>query len=230
MTVRVLGVVPARGGSKGIPNKNLRTLGSKPLLEYVVDAANESGVVDRLVLSTDAEEIAALGRRIGLEVPFMRPVELARDDSPMQPTIEHAVLALEREGWRANVVMILQPTAPLRRGGHLRRALELLTTTGASAVASVVPIPLHYAPHYAMRIADDRLEPFLPEGRQVTRRQDVTAAYARDGTVYVVRRDVVVDEHDLYGRDCRPLVLDPKESVVLDTEDDWRRAEEAIAT
>jgi CMP-N,N'-diacetyllegionaminic acid synthase len=158
-------------------------------------------------------------------VPFLRPSELARDDSPMQPTVEHAILELEKTGWSPDAVVVLQPTAPLRRGEHIARAIEILGSTDASSVVSVIPIPPHYSPHYAMRIVDGRLETFTPEGVGITRRQDVQPAYSRDGTVYAVRRDVVVREHDLYGRRCCPLILDPEESMVLDSEADWRRAE-----
>ena len=221
----VLAVIPARGGSRGIPGKNLRSLGGKPLLARAVEAAQDSGVVDRVILSTDSEEIASLGRRVNAEVLFLRPAELARDDSPMQPTIEHAVLELEKTDWYPDAIVILQPTAPLRRGEHIARAIDMLGSTDASSVVSVVPIPPHYSPHYAMRIVDGRLETFTPEGVHVKRRQDVEPAYSRDGTVYAVRRDVVVLEHDLYGRRCRPLVLDPEESLVLDSESDWYRAE-----
>ena len=226
----VIGIIPARGGSRGIPGKNLRSLGGRPLLARAADAARESGVVDRVILSTDSEEIADLGRKLGIEVPFLRPPNLGKDDSPMQPTIEHAILELEEGGWHPDIVVILQPTAPLRRGEHVASAVGILASTDASSVVSVVPIPPHYAPHYAMRIVDGHLETFLPEGLCVTRRQDVEPAYSRDGTVYAVRRDVVVLEHDLYGHRCHPLVLDPEESLMLDSEADWTRAEALLGS
>jgi len=221
----VLAVVPARAGSKGIPGKNVRPLAGRPLLAYAADAISESGVVDRAVLSTDSEEIRALGREVGLETPFLRPAELGHDDTPMQPVAEHAVLELEEEGWSPELVLVVQPTAPLRRGRHLRRAVELLRETGADSVVSVVPIPPHFSPDYAMRVDDGRLVPFLPEGAAVRRRQDARPAYSRDGTVYAVRRDVLVEQRDLYGGDCRPLVLSPEESINLDTPADWDEAE-----
>ena len=229
MSARVLGVVPARSGSKGIPGKNTRTLAGRPLLAYSAVPARESSVVDRLVLSTDSSEIAAVGRELGLEVPFLRPPELAGDDTPMQPVIEHAVREMERSGWRPDVVVILQPTAPLRRPEHVRRAVSLLVESGASSVASVVRIPDHFAPHYAMRIEGGRLTSFLPEGAGLTRRQEVEPAYSRDGTVYATRRDVLVEEGSIYGSDCRPLVLGDDESINLDTPADWERAEARLA-
>lgn len=225
MKARVLAVVPARSGSKVIPGKNLRVFGGKPLLAYPAEAARESRVVDRIVLSTDSEEIAKVGRELGLEVPFLRPPELAQDDSPMQPTIEHAVLEVEAGGWQPDVVLVLQPTAPLRKGEHITRAVTLLVESGASSVVTLVEIPQHFNPQYVMRIVEGRVEPFLPEGARLTRRQDVEPAYSRDGTVYAMRRNVLVEEHDLYGKDCRPLVLAPGESANLDTPEDWAAAE-----
>jgi len=225
MSLAVLAVVPARAGSKGVPGKNERLLAGKTLVVRAAEAARASGVVDRCVLSTDSERIAELGREAGLEVPFLRPAELARDDSPMQPVIEHALHEVEREGFRPDAVLVLQPTAPLRTGKHIAAAVRLLDESGADSVVSVVEIPKHLSPHYAMRISGERLEPFLPEGAAITRRQDVEPAFTRDGTVYAVRRDVLVDRHDLYGSDCRPLVLPAAESVNIDSPEDWAAAE-----
>lgn len=225
----VLAVVPARAGSKGLPGKNELPLAGKTLVARAAEAARASGVVDRAILSTDSERIAAIGREAGLEVPFLRPPELARDETPMQPVIEHAVIELERGGERADVVLVLQPTAPLRTGAHVARAVALLEETGADSVVTVVEIPKHLSPHYAMRIDGGRLAPFLPEGASVTRRQDVEPAYTRDGTVYAVRRNVLVERHDLYGDDCRPLVLDASESVNVDTAEDWKEAERRLS-
>jgi CMP-N,N'-diacetyllegionaminic acid synthase len=225
MSLTVLAVVPARAGSKGVPGKNERPLAGKTLVARAAEAARASGVVERAVLSTDSERIAELGREAGLEVPFLRPAELAADDSPMQPVIEHALLEVERGGFRPDAVLVLQPTAPLRTGDHVARAVRLLEETGADSVVSVVEIPRHLSPQYAMRISGDRLEAFLPEGAGITRRQDVEPAYSRDGTVYLVRRDVLVVRHDLYGADCRPLVLDAAESVNIDSPEDWAAAE-----
>jgi CMP-N-acetylneuraminic acid synthetase len=221
----VLAIVPARAGSKGLPGKNERPLAGKSLVARAAEAARDSGVVDRLVLSTDSERIAELGRQAGLEIPFLRPAELATDDSPMQPVIEHAVIHVEQDGYHPDVVLVLQPTAPLRTGAHIAQAIAMLLETGADSVVSVVEIPKHFSPHYAMRIAGGRLEPFLPEGDAVTRRQDVEPAYSRDGTVYAVRRDVLVERHDLYGSDCRPLVIPAGESVNIDSPADWAAAE-----
>jgi CMP-N,N'-diacetyllegionaminic acid synthase len=221
----VLGIIPARGGSKGIPGKNIRLLAGRPLLEYTVRAARDSGVIDRLILSTDSPEIAEVGRGLGVELPFLRPSALAQDETPMLAVLQHAVAFLEDRGWSPDIITLLQPTAPLRKPAHIVDAIALLRSSGCDAVASVAEVPRHMSPDYVMRIIDGRLVPFLPEGRSVMRRQDARAAYARDGTVYVFWRKTLVEMASIYGNDCRPLLLPAQESVTLDTPDDWPIAE-----
>jgi len=132
MSLRVLGLVPARGGSKGVPRKNERTLAGQTLLERTRDAAVASGVIDRVVLSTDSESIAALGESLGLDVPFRRPAELATDEAPMLGVVEHALRALAESGYRPDAVALLQPTSPLRRPEHIAAAVQLLTADATS--------------------------------------------------------------------------------------------------
>jgi CMP-N-acetylneuraminic acid synthetase len=225
----VLALVPARGGSKGIPGKNIRPLAGRTLLEYVARAAADSQVVDRVVLSTDDPLIADEGRRLGMEVPFLRPAPLAADDTPMLPVIEHAVEALEREGWSPEIVVLMQPTSPLRRGAHVRASVEALRTSGADSVVTVVELPRHLSPDYVMRIEGGALVPFLPGGARVTRRQDARPAYVRDGTVYAFWRRTLRETGSLYGRTCRPLIVPQQESLTLDTQEDWAEAERRLA-
>jgi CMP-N-acetylneuraminic acid synthetase len=225
----VLAIVPARGGSKSVPDKNIRPLAGRTLLERAAKTALASGVIDRMVLTTDSDAIASLGREAGLEVPFMRPRALAQDETPMLPVIRHAVDELSRGGWTPEIIVLLQPTSPLRRPEHVREAVAMLRSSGADSVVSVVEVPKHLSPDYVMRIAGDRLEPFLPEGAQVSRRQDVRPAYSRDGTVYAFRRDTLDRFGTIYGKDCRPLIIDPVDSLSIDSLDDWAEAERRLA-
>ena len=225
----VLGLVPARGGSKGVPGKNVRPLAGRTLLEYTARAARESGVIDRVVLSTDSADIADAGRRAGLEVPFMRPVSLAADDTPMVPVIMHALSEIERYGWSPDIIVLLQPTSPLRRPQHVRDAVNALRESTADSVVTVVEVPRHLSPDYVMRIDDGRLQPFLPEGTGITRRQDARPAYSRDGTVYAFRRSTLERFGGIYGDDCRPLLIDANESLSIDSPADWDAAERALA-
>jgi CMP-N,N'-diacetyllegionaminic acid synthase len=225
----VLAIVPARAGSKGVPGKNLRPLAGRSLIEYAAAAARASGVLDRAILSTDSPEIAEAGRRAGLEVPFMRPAALAQDDTPMISVVRHAIDTLVAAGWTPDTIVLLQPTSPLRQPDHVRRAVALLHDTNADSVVTVVPVPGHLAPDYVMRIDDGRLRPFLEEGRRITRRQDVRPAFYRDGTVYAFRRSTIERCGDIYGDDCRPLIVEASASLSIDTLDDWDAAERILA-
>jgi CMP-N,N'-diacetyllegionaminic acid synthase len=225
----VVAIVPARAGSKGIPGKNVKRLCGKPLLAYTAEVIKDAGIFDRALLSTDAEEIAALGRTLGLEAPFLRPKELARDDAPMLPVIEHAVAWLEKDGTKVDIVVLLQPTQPLRRAADVVAAVDRLKQEPCDSVVSVVPLHSQLCPDYVMRIDEDgRLVHFLPEGAKVTRRQDVRPAYIRDGTVYAFRATTLRKYRSIYGPLCRPLIVDPQCSVNLDTEEDWREAERRL--
>ena len=224
----VLGIIPARGGSKGLPGKNVRLLAGRPLLAYAAHAARESGVLDRVILSTDSDEIAEIGRQVGLEVPFMRPVALASDETPMAPVLSHAVDTLADAGWSADVIVLLQPTSPLRRPEHIRDAVRLLRETGASSVATVVELPRHLSPDYVMKIDGGLLTPFLPEGGRLTRRQDARPAYVRDGTAYVCWRTTLEQFGNVYGETCVPLIVDAAASLSIDTAADWAEAERRL--
>ena len=225
----VLGIVPARGGSKGVPGKNVRPLAGRTLLEYTARAARESGVLDRVILSTDSPDIADTGRRAGLDVPFMRPSTLAADDTPMLPVIVHALESLAHDGWSPEIIVLLQPTSPLRRPDHIRDAVATLRDTKADSVVTVVEIPRHLSPDYVMRIEGGRLQPFLLEGARVTRRQDARPAYSRDGTAYAFWRATIERVGSIYGEDCRPLLIDARESLSIDSAADWDAAERLLA-
>ena len=225
---KILGIIPARGGSKGIPGKNIRMLGGKPLIYYAAQAAKESGLVNRLILTTDSAEIAEVGRKLGIETPFIRPAHLAQDNTPMFPVMEHALQFVENEGWQPDIILLLQPTAPLRQADHLRVAVNLLVEAKCDAVASVIEVPQHYVPDFVLRLEEGRLKPFLDGGEKVTRRQDARAAYSRDGTVYAFWRDVFVNKHSIYGDDCRPLLIPRDMSCNLDTMEDWGEVEQKI--
>lgn len=224
MKPKILGIIPARGGSKGIPGKNIRLLNGKPLIQYAIEAARASQVVDRLILSTDTNEIANVGRELGIEVPFLRPPELANDDTPMLPVIEHVIHFVEAQGWQPDIVILLQPTAPMRRPEYIEQALKLLTETKCDSVVSVIEVPRHYVPDFVLRLENGKLRPFL-DTPLATRRQDARPAYSRDGTIYMFWRDVLVGKKNIYGDDCRPLIIPNDQSCNLDTMEDWQEAE-----
>ena len=225
MSDTVLGLIPARAGSKGIPGKNTRLLHGRPLLAYTVQVARESGVIDRLVLSTEDKEIAAVGRAEGVEVPFLRPADLAADSSPMIDVVQHALSELDSKGWEPEIVVLLQPTSPLRESARVKQAVNMLRAEACDSVVTVVELARHLSPDYVMRIEHGRLEPFLATGSAVTRRQDARLAYVRDGSVYAFWRETVSKYGSIYGQDCRALVIPSAEAVTLDVPSDWIEAE-----
>jgi CMP-N-acetylneuraminic acid synthetase len=203
-------------------------LAGQSLVARAGAAARESGVVDRVILTTDSDAIAAEGRRAGIDVPFMRPEALAADDTPMMPVLRHAVETLEAAGWTPEIIVLLQPTSPLRQPAHLRAAVARLRETGADSVVSVVEVPRHLSPDYVMRVVGDELKPFLPEGERTTRRQDARAAYVRDGTVYAFWRNTLMRHDSIYGSRCLPLIIPAEESVTIDVPADWAAAERLL--
>lgn len=228
--IRVLALIPARGGSKGVPRKNVRPLHGKPLVAYAAETALAARHVTRAVLSTDDEEIASVGRSCGLDVPFMRPASLAGDDTPMLPVVQHAVGELERQGDRFDAICLLQPTSPLRRPEDVDRCLDLLDRSGADAVMTVAPVPHEYNPHWVyFQREDGALALSTGEAAPITRRQALPQAFHRDGSVYVVRRDVLMEQHSMYGSRTLGVVLDPANRSNIDDPDDWARVEQRLS-
>lgn len=227
---RVLAVVPARGGSKGVPRKNLRRVGGTSLVARAARVALAAPSVDRAVLSTDDGEIAEEGRRAGIAVPFLRPLELAGERATAVDTWRHAWLASEAHfGERFDVSVLLEPTSPLREIGDVEGALALLVDSGASSVVTVSRTPAHYTPEKTLRIADDgHLVPYLADGLRHTARQTIPTYYHRNGAAYAVTRKGLVDEGIVMERDCRPLVIE-RPLVNVDEEIDLALAELLVA-
>lgn len=220
----VLCVIPARGGSKGIPRKNLREVGGRSLLARACGAAREAGL-DRVVVSTDDAEIAAAAERERVTVVW-RPAELGADDTPMLPVVVDALRqAEERTGGRADAVALLQPTSPFRRGEHVRAAIDLLTSTGADSVVSVTVVPHRFVPTSLLRMdGDGRVSPYVG-GEQPLRRQDKVVLYARNGPAVLVTRRATLISGSLYGAHQRALVMRPEESLDIDDDLDLTLAE-----
>src|SRR3989344_7970299 len=187
--MKILGVITARGGSKSINKKNIKALLEKPLIVYTIEAAKKSGVFDRIIVSTDNDEIAEVCKEHGVEVPFTRPAELAGDTTPHLPVMQHAVSWLrEKEGYEPDYVMILQPTSPLRQPFHLKEAIEILKKEGADSLVSVSLVPKHFHPDWQF-IKDDknRIKIFTgaPLKNIVTRRQNLPDTFYKNGAIFL---------------------------------------------
>lgn len=223
-----LGLVPARGGSKGIPRKNLIPLLGEPLISYTFEAAKGSKSLARVVLSTEDEEIAAFGRRYGIEVPFMRPARLAEDDTPMIEVIAHCLAELYAEGYRPDYVVLLQPTSPLRTSAHIDAAIERVRTSEADTVVSVEQVPHRFTPGSLMRTGPKgNIVPYLKR-KMILRRQDKPLFYARNGPAILIVRREVIEEGKLYGRKVYPFEMGRAESIDIDDSVDLILAESLL--
>jgi CMP-N,N'-diacetyllegionaminic acid synthase len=224
---KVLAVIPARGGSKGVPRKNIRLVCGKPLEAYTIETALAARqLFYRILVSTDDEEIADVVRRYGAEVPFLRPAELAGDFVSMVPVLQHAARFVEQQdSIRLDWVCLLQPTDPLRTVEDIEAAMRLGEAGGCDSVISVVRV---FAVHPILmkRIEDDRLLPYCIEEKEGTRRQDYDPpAYMRNGAIYLTRRDVLMERNSIWGDVIRPYVTPPERSIGVDSELDLKLVE-----
>lgn len=227
---RILGLIPARGGSKGIPRKNIRPLGGKPLLAWTIEAAIKAGCLDRLLLSTEDEEIAAVGRQFGCEVPFMRPQELALDDTPGIAPVLQALDWLEKnERYVPEFVMLLQPTSPFRTSVQITEVVDLALTPSFEPFDSLVSVVEPDHPPQWMFIAegDGRLSPLL-SADIAYRRQGLPMTYALNGAIYLTRTPVLHQEGSFLVERTKGYLMDRVTSLDLDTGEDWQIAESYI--
>lgn len=221
-------VVPARGGSKGLPGKNIRTLGGLPLLAWTARAISAAALPARAVLSTDDKEIAAVGRAHGLETPFLRPPALATDTAGMVAVVDHAVEWMERQaGYTVSAVMVLQPTSPFRRPSRLREALELLARPGTDGVIGTARID-RSASTLFREGPEGILEALAPWDDQ-TRRQDVRPFLTSNGTMYLSTRESLDRHRRLFPPRLRALPTNALEGLDIDTPEDWALAEAVVA-
>ncbi len=224
----VLGLILARGGSSGIPGKNIKPLAGVPLIAYTVAAARACSSIDRVLLSTDSPEIAAVAQRYGAEAPFMRPAELARADSPSMGAVIHALDWLrEQQQWEPSWVVLLQPTSPLRRAKHIDDGFAALRAARGDSLVSVVKVKHHPAWCYTRSGTEGFLSKYQ-SGVQATRRQDLPEVLALNGALYIATPEVL-RRGGAVGERCVPLVMGSLESVDLDTPQDWALCEAIVA-
>lgn len=230
MTNKVLAVILARGGSKGIPKKNIKEICGKPLIAYTIEAALLSGIFDKVVVSTDSHEIASVAKSFGASVPFMRPDELSQDHVWSRDALRHAVLECEKEySTLYDYVVELPCVAPLRNDTHIREAVNKLIQTGADSVISVCKMQDKH-PVRMKRIVEDTIQDFckeFPEG-EGSRRQDLEPCYIRNGAIYAMTRKCIVDDFSRNGRVSRPYIMDEIHSVNIDSMIDYYLAESII--
>lgn len=226
----ILALIPARGGSKGVPRKNIKCLAGKPLLAWTVETALSLECLDRVILSTDDEEIAGIGKRYGAEVPFLRPTEIAADDTTDMPVYEHALNWLEQhDGFIPDIIVWLRPTVPLRTAWDIESSLDLLIEKRPDWVRSVCEVEHH--PYWMYKLNDGRMEPFV-EGIRIEdymRRQLLPPAHRLNGAVDVTWRSTILEKRLLYAGVIEAHVMPVNRSIDIDTMLDFKLLEVIIS-
>ena len=216
----VLAIIPARGGSKGVPRKNIREVAGKPLIAWTILEAGKSRYIDRTIVSTDDQEIADVARQWGCEVPFMRPAQLARDNTPGIEPVIHALESLPGYDY----VVLLQPTSPLRTCEDIDACIELCAQNHAGCCVSVTEPDK--SPYWMFTIDDHaRMRPLLEKNETITRRQDLPPVYALNGAVYVADTKAIVETRSFVTGDTLPYIMSKNNSIDVDTETDLIVAE-----
>lgn len=213
---RVLGVIPARGGSKGLPGKNLLAANGKPLLAYTIDAALQSKSIDHLIVSTDDENIMQAAQRWGAVAPFRRPAYLATDTAGTVDVIAHALE--NQQGY--DVVVVLQPTSPMRTANDIDNAIEIFRKSGSPACVSVSPV--EQSPYWMYTLNEhNELRPLLDNEPQASRRQDLPSVYALNGAIYVIDVSIFFRYRTFLPLGTVSYVMPKERSLDIDSADDF---------
>ena len=217
--VNTFALITARGGSKGIPRKNIKMIAGKPLIVWTIEAALCSSLLNAVVVSTDDPEIAEVARRAGAQVPFMRPAELAQDQTPGLDPVLHALAQLPQY----DSVLLLQPTSPLRTAEDIDGCLNLVTQKKASSVVSVTDVDTH--PYWTYRLNSDQTLARFVDAAPVSRRQDLPEVFSLNGAMYFADASWLRDSGSLVSAETLAYVMSKEHSVDLDTPLDWKFAE-----
>lgn len=215
--MQIVAIIPARGGSKGVPGKNIAIVGGKPLIAWTITAAIKANIFDRVIVSTDDATIAFVATQFGAEVPFLRPPHLAQDDTPTIDVLIHLLDWLAQNAdYRPDLVMLLQPTSPLRMAEDVREARLLLDAKQADSVVSVCLSEQH--PYWMKQVDDDqRLRPFLNPTETHTRRQNLPPTYALNGAIYLAKRELILTQRSFYTDNSYAYIMPPERSLDIDT-------------
>ena len=226
--MKILGIIPARGGSKGVPGKNIKLLGEKPLLQYTFDSANDSTLLTRVVLSSEDDTIIATAQKMGLEVPFKRPLELATDNATSISVAQDVIAFFEKQGEYFDAICLLQATYPFREKDFIDTAIQRFIEAKVDALVSVLPTPIEYNPHWMFEeIEDGTLKIATGEEKIISRRQDLPKTYYRDGAIYITKTEYI-KKGTFYGSKLGYIESNPDLYVNIDTMEDWRKAEEKL--
>lgn len=222
MTEKIIQIIPARGGSKGLPRKNIRLLAGKPLIVYSIEAALNSKYTGRIIVSTEDEEIAELSRHHGAEI-IERPAELAKDEIPTIDVVLHVLEELRSESYEPDIIVLLQPTSPLRSAQDIENALELYLDSDTECMVSVCEG--EHSPYQSLTIEQGYLTPIFEEKYFTARRQDLPLIYRPNGAIYITTPGALYNDKTFYGPNILPYIMPPERSIDIDCEMDLIYAE-----
>lgn len=226
--MKILAIIPARGGSKGVPGKNIKVLGGKPLIAYTIESALRSALLTTVMVSSDCLEIMEVAKQWKAEVPFQRPAILSNDATPTLAVVQQAIQFYQEKGEVFDAVCLLQPTSPFREAGFIDVAIQQFMVSNADALVSVLPVPHEFNPHWTFKTNDKGfLKIATGEKELITRRQELPQAFHRDGSIYITKMDSI-KKGSLYGQKLSYIESNPNFYVNIDTVDDWLNAENLL--
>ena len=226
--MKVLGLIPARCGSKGIPNKNIKLLGGKELIAYSIDAAKESRYLNEIIVSTDCKKIFKVAEKYGCKPPFLRPDELAKDESKSVEVVKHAIQFFEEQNIFFDAICLIQPTSPFREKGFIDKAIQKFITAKTDSLISVLPIPHEFNPHWAFEENGiGLLHIATGEEKIISRRQDLPKTFYRDGSIYITKTNVI-KEGSFFGETISYIEGNRDFYVNIDTKQDWLEAKKIV--
>ncbi len=221
---KILAIIPARGGSKGLPRKNVLPFMGKPLIAYTIEAAKKSKYISKIIVSTEDEEIAKISYKYGAEIPFMRPLELAQDNSSTNDVIKYTVDELkEREQYEPDIICVLQCTSPLRTSEDIDKTIEKMFETSSDCAVSIREVKSN--PYWTNVLEGNKLKYFIEEGKNITRRQDLPKVYELNGAVYVVKTEAFKREGKIEAENITGFVMEEENSIDIDNIIDFKTAE-----
>ncbi len=221
----ILAIIPARGGSKGIPGKNIKKLAGRPLIDWTIKEAQKSKYIDRLVISTDSTDIAKVGKNLGVEIPFLRPSKYAKDNSTGTDVILNALDWFKKKDKTYDYFILLQPTSPFRKVEHIDNALEMIISNfNIDSLVSIQQVDQH--PYWMKTLNESGyIEQFSKKSNVYANRQSLPKYYINNGSIYICKWDIFINDKSFYKCKCYPFIMDKKHSIDLDTMDDWKYAE-----
>lgn len=226
--MKILGIIPARSGSKGVPGKNMKFLGGQALIDYTIDVALSSRHLATVMVSTEDQATANHAISKGVEVPFLRPEELAADDTSSMAVVQHVLNEYENLGAHYDAVCLLQPTTPFRSLDLLERGIKSFIEGGYSGLVSVLEVPHQFHPNWTFQMdVNGHLKNSLAQ-KMPTRRQELPATYYRDGSLYLTKSEVIREQDSFFGNQLGCIHNTDPVHVNIDTQEDWRKAEQIL--